>query len=105
MVAPQRQQEHFSPQREMLDSLRPASRACPSRCLTPFVGVERSAKPKGANGSNNQHCASRRQRRESSASDDAGRVNLNDEERPAIESFKEGETFPRSDRSGNPPEK
>ncbi|KZY84825.1 hypothetical protein A3749_09495 [Oleiphilus sp. HI0078] len=86
----QQSKENLASPRYVFDSLRPASRASPSRRLTPFFGVERSAKPEGANGSNIKHCASSRQSRESSDSADAGRVNLNGDERPATELFEEG---------------
>ena len=89
-LLPQQQKGIKTPQRFDDGASSLASRACPSRCLTPFVGGERSAKPKGANGSNNKHCASCRQRRESSASVDAREVNLKSEKRPAHEHFKEG---------------
>jgi len=89
----------LTPQRHVFGSSRPASQAALAALDSPrFSGA--SSDPFRDKGNNNfTLCLQPRKGGESSASDDAGRVNLTSDKRTAPELFKEGAAFPGMKRS------
>ena len=94
---PQRRKENSEPQRNFFGSSRLASQAALAALDSPrFSGA--FSDPFRDKGNNNLTlCLQPRKGGESSASADAGRVNLNRDKRPAPELFKEGVAFPRNE--------